>query len=106
MVYRLVTANTIDEKIVERAAAKRKLEKMIIHSKKFKSQDTDGLKKTMEAITPQELLELLNSKDHLGVVDRKDGPGQRTNIWGQPLACELKASDVKPLTQQIAKCSL
>ena len=30
MVYRLVTANTIDEKIVERAAAKRKLEKMII----------------------------------------------------------------------------
>ena len=38
MVYRLVTANTIDEKIVERAAAKRKLEKMIIHSKKFKSQ--------------------------------------------------------------------
>ena len=31
MVYRLVTANTIDEKIVERAAAKRKLEKMIIH---------------------------------------------------------------------------
>ena len=31
MVYRLVTSNTIDEKIVERAAAKRKLEKMIIH---------------------------------------------------------------------------
>jgi hypothetical protein len=74
MVYRLVTANTIDEKIVERAAAKRKLEKMIIHSKKFKSQDTEGLKKTMETISPQELLQLLNSKDHLGVVDRKDGP--------------------------------
>jgi ATP-dependent DNA helicase len=105
MVYRLVTANTIDEKIVERAAAKRKLEKMIIHSKKFKSQDMDGLKKTMEAITPQELLELLNSKDHLGVVDRKDGPGQRANsniIWGQRLASELKASDIKPLTQQVA----
>ena len=75
MIYRLVTANTIDEKIVERAAAKRKLEKMIIHAKKFKSQDSEGLKKTMEAISPQELLELLNSKDHLGVVDRKDGPG-------------------------------
>ncbi len=75
MVYRLVTANTIDEKIVERAAAKRKLEKMIIHSKKFKSQDSEGLKKTMETISPQELLELLNSKDHLGVVDRQDGPG-------------------------------
>ena len=80
MVYRLVTANTIDEKIVERAAAKRKLEKMIIHSKKFKSQDSEGLKRTMEAISPQELLELLNSKDHQGIVDRKDGPGKKINL--------------------------
>ena len=31
MVYRFVTANTIDQKIVERAAGKRRLEKMIIH---------------------------------------------------------------------------
>ena len=31
VIYRFVTANTIDQKIVERAAAKRKLEKMIIH---------------------------------------------------------------------------
>ena len=30
MVYRLITGNTIDQKIVERAAAKRKLEKMVI----------------------------------------------------------------------------
>lgn len=31
VVYRLVTAGTVDQKIVERAAAKRKLEKMVIH---------------------------------------------------------------------------
>ena len=31
VVYRLVTANTIDQKILERASAKRKLEKMVIH---------------------------------------------------------------------------
>merc|ERR1719322_42674 len=74
MIYRLVTANTIDQKIVERAAAKRKLEKMIIHRNKFKSQDSDGLKTTMQALTPQDLLELLNSKDHAGVIDRKDEP--------------------------------
>jgi len=74
MVYRLVTANTIDEKIVERAAAKRRLEKLIIHRQKFKSQDLSGLKTTMQAVTPQELLELLNSKDHAGIIDRKDGP--------------------------------
>ncbi|KAG8552210.1 hypothetical protein GDO81_004438, partial [Engystomops pustulosus] len=35
VVYRLVTANTIDQKIVERAAAKRKLEKLVIHKSKF-----------------------------------------------------------------------
>merc|ERR1719188_943496 len=72
MVYRLVTANTIDQRIVERAAAKRRLEKMIIHSKKFKSQDSAGLRKTMEAINPEELLELLNSDDATGIVDRAD----------------------------------
>lgn len=73
VVYRLVTANTIDEKIVERAAAKRKLEKLVIHRNKFKSQDLSGLKTTLEAISPQELLDLLNSKDHAGVFDRRDG---------------------------------
>lgn len=31
VVYRLVTANTIDQKILERASAKRKLEQMVIH---------------------------------------------------------------------------
>lgn len=30
VVYRFVSANTIDHKIVERAAAKRKLEKLVI----------------------------------------------------------------------------
>lgn len=31
MVYRLVCANTVDEEVVERAAKKRRLEKMVIH---------------------------------------------------------------------------
>ena len=31
MVYRLVTANTFDQRVVERAASKRRLEKMVIH---------------------------------------------------------------------------
>lgn len=31
VVYRLITANTIDQKILERASAKRKLEQMVIH---------------------------------------------------------------------------
>jgi len=74
VVYRLVTAKTIDEKIVERAAAKRKLEKLVIHRNKFKSQDKKGLEKTLGAISPQELLDLLNSKDHADVFDRQNAP--------------------------------
>ena len=65
MIYRLVTAKTIDQKIVERAAAKRRLEKMIIHSKKFKSQDSAGLRKTMEAINPQDSVQLKFNMLHL-----------------------------------------
>merc|ERR1719435_783858 len=72
MIYRLVTANTIDQKIVERAAAKRKLEKMVIHKSKFKAQDKKGLDATLGAISPQELLNLLNSKDHANVFDRQN----------------------------------
>lgn len=70
VVYRFVTANTIDQKIVERAAAKRKLEKMIIHKGKFKS----GLKKDFTSeVTPlcaEELMELLKSQDHCGVIEQ------------------------------------
>lgn len=35
LVYRLVTANTVDQKMVERAACKRKLEKLVIHKGNF-----------------------------------------------------------------------
>ncbi|KAK1166341.1 lymphocyte-specific helicase [Acipenser oxyrinchus oxyrinchus] len=63
VVYRLVTANTIDQKIVERAAAKRKLEKMVIHKNKFKG-GKSGLKESTGCLDLQELKELLKSRDH------------------------------------------
>jgi len=62
VVYRFVTANTVDQKIVERASAKRKLEKMIIHKGKFKGN------KDTEVIDAKELRELLASGDHDSVV--------------------------------------
>merc|ERR1711994_368938 len=65
MIYRLVTANTIDQKIVERAAAKRKLEKMIIHKSKFKA-GAENVKSSLQSISAQELLILLDSKDYIG----------------------------------------
>ncbi|XP_075072581.1 lymphoid-specific helicase [Mixophyes fleayi] len=63
VVYRLVTANTIDQTIVERAAAKRKLEKLVIHKNKFKGGQT-GINQSKSCLDPKELLELLQSRDH------------------------------------------
>merc|ERR1711874_834136 len=71
MIYRLVTANTIDQKIVERAAAKRKLEKMIIHKSKFKA-GAENVKSSLQSISPQELLSLLDSKDYIGSMVAND----------------------------------
>ncbi|XP_048774216.2 lymphocyte-specific helicase-like isoform X2 [Ostrea edulis] len=63
IIYRIVTANTIDQRIVERAAAKRKLEKMVIHKGRFKS-GIESFTETMKPLTPQELMDLLKAKDH------------------------------------------
>merc|ERR1712037_671923 len=62
MIYRLVSANTIDQKIVERAAAKRKLEKMIIHKEKFKS-GASSIATSLKTLSPTELLNLLDRSD-------------------------------------------
>ena len=40
MIYRFVTARTIEETILEKAGAKRKLEKMVIHRGHFKGAQT------------------------------------------------------------------
>ncbi|XP_070570126.1 lymphocyte-specific helicase-like [Ptychodera flava] len=68
VVYRLVTSNTIDQKIVQRAAAKRKLEKMVMHQGKFKGGVSNMEKDSKSVINPKELLELLQSEDHDGVL--------------------------------------
>uniref|UniRef100_UPI00398E373D lymphoid-specific helicase n=1 Tax=Pristiophorus japonicus TaxID=55135 RepID=UPI00398E373D len=68
VVYRLLTANTIDEKIVEKATAKRRLEKMVIHKNKFKG-GKSGLKQSRSCLDSTELLELLKSRDHERVVN-------------------------------------
>ncbi|XP_078079806.1 lymphoid-specific helicase [Mustelus asterias] len=67
VVYRLVTANTIDEKIVEKATAKRRLEKMVIHKNKFKG-GKSGLNQSKSCLDSTELMELLKSRDHERVV--------------------------------------
>ncbi|XP_028279978.1 lymphoid-specific helicase [Parambassis ranga] len=61
VVYRLVTANTIDQKILERASAKRKLEQMVIHKNKFKGGKAD-LNQSRNCIDLDELRELLKAR--------------------------------------------
>jgi ATP-dependent DNA helicase len=63
IVYRFVTANTIDQRIVERACGKRKLEKMVIHKGKFK-----GNQASTDTLSINDLAELLRSVDHDKVV--------------------------------------
>uniref|UniRef100_A0A8C7DK34 Helicase, lymphoid specific n=1 Tax=Oncorhynchus kisutch TaxID=8019 RepID=A0A8C7DK34_ONCKI len=63
VVYRLVTANTIDQKILERASAKRKLEKMVIHKNKFKGGKAE-LKQTKSCVDVSELMDLLSARDY------------------------------------------
>ena len=58
LIYRLITARTIDQTMVERADAKKTLSKVVIHKKKFKNDEDDDF-----VISPKELLDLLNSDD-------------------------------------------
>ncbi|KAK7901549.1 hypothetical protein WMY93_018318 [Mugilogobius chulae] len=61
VVYRFVTANTIDQKIFERASAKRKLEQMVIHKNKFKGARTE-LSQGKSCIDLDELRDLLKAR--------------------------------------------
>ncbi|KAK2823914.1 hypothetical protein Q5P01_021089 [Channa striata] len=61
VVYRLVTANTIDQKILERASAKRKLEQMVIHKNKFKGGRAE-LNQSKSCIDLDELMDLLKAR--------------------------------------------
>ncbi|RGB34090.1 SNF2 family N-terminal domain-containing protein [Rhizophagus diaphanus] len=60
IIYRLVTANTVENKIIERATAKRKLEKLVIHKGKFK------LPTSREVVVASltELAEILATEDN------------------------------------------
>ncbi|XP_064173864.1 lymphoid-specific helicase isoform X1 [Anguilla rostrata] len=64
LVYRLITANTIDQKILDRASAKRKLEKMVIHKNKFKGGKAELLEQSRGSMDLSELMELLKTRDY------------------------------------------
>lgn len=64
MIYRLVTANTIEGKIIERASSKRKLEKLVIHKGKFRQPPSSSLSVSSDrAATLADLAEMLAQDD-------------------------------------------
>ncbi|KAI8605478.1 SNF2 family N-terminal domain-containing protein [Dissophora ornata] len=63
IIYRLVTANTVEGKIIERASSKRKLEKLVIHKGKFKQPPTSNSLASDRATTLADLAEILAQDD-------------------------------------------
>lgn len=65
LIYRFIAANTVEAKILERATAKRRLEKLVIHSSKFRAPAASlstGEKKERET-SLRELADILASED-------------------------------------------
>ncbi|KTW30617.1 hypothetical protein T552_00333 [Pneumocystis carinii B80] len=85
IVYRLVSANTVEEKILERANSKRCLEKLVIQKGKFKSLMSMSSKDDEEELTSMLLFEdakkivvkgkddeILSNEDLKSLLDRSD----------------------------------
>lgn len=63
MIYRLVTANTVEGRILEKANQKRKLEKLVIHKGTFKNGASTAPATKMKGTTLAELAEMLSQDD-------------------------------------------
>ncbi|KAG0264201.1 hypothetical protein BG011_007235 [Mortierella polycephala] len=64
LIYRLVTANTVEGKIIEKANSKRKLEKLVIHKDKFKRLSlADSMPSERKTTTLAEIAEMLAHND-------------------------------------------
>merc|ERR1719210_686550 len=59
VIYRLVTKNTVDESIVQRAQAKRAIEKLVVHQDKFKSGMSNLKETTEKVLSAKEIMEIL-----------------------------------------------
>lgn len=71
VVYRLTTRGTVDEKIVETAIAKRRVERTVIGGGKFHRLGRAGPE---DGVSPEELARLLDTTDHSAIVDEKEKP--------------------------------
>ena len=69
VIFRLVTKNTVDESIVQRAQAKRAIEKLVVHQDKFKS-GMSSLKETTEKVlSPRQIMDILLNQDDIDATE-------------------------------------
>ena len=69
VIYRLVTKNTVDESIVQRAQAKRAIEKLVVHQDKFKSGMSNLKETTEKVLSAKEIMEILLNQDDLDATE-------------------------------------
>ena len=69
VIFRLVTKNTVDESIVQRAQAKRAIEKLVVHEDKFKSGQSSLKETTTKVLTAKEIMHILLSQDDLDATE-------------------------------------
>ena len=69
VIFRLVTKNTIDESIVQRAQAKRAIEKLVVHEDKFKSGQASLKETANKVLTAKEIMEILLNQDDLDATE-------------------------------------
>ena len=65
----MVTKNTIDESIVQRAQAKRAIEKLVVHEDKFKSGMSNLKETTEKVLSAKEIMEILLNQDDLDATE-------------------------------------
>merc|ERR1719464_1397726 len=69
VIFRLVAKNTIDESIVQRAQAKRSIEKLVVHQDKFKSGHSSLKETTEKVLSAKDIMAILLSKDDMNTTE-------------------------------------
>merc|ERR1719198_2502008 len=77
MVYRLITANSIELRVLQRANAKRKLERVVVSDKRFKKSASNNRGKKL--LSQKELAQLLQDDVDIAAAAKKECVGIREN---------------------------
>ena len=91
MIFRLVAKNTIDESIVQRAQAKRSIEKLVVHQDKFKSGHSSLKETTEKVLSANDIMAILLSKAQWTKIENpiRKFKNHKNKLWTYQLAIFL-----------------